>query len=155
MDNKAPLRYRKLRIAWSIGWGVLCLMLIALWVRSYYWRERVVIGLYGNTGLQVGHVIGQVRVITFQAPGLSVWQPISSIHGRSKQPLNEWRSRQAVRKICQIRHLALTAELVPLVCCSICLTGFLWGLRSQSPPPPGSAGDSASALCSSRQQWLR
>jgi hypothetical protein len=29
------MKYRKLRIAWSVGWGVLCLMLIVLWVRSY------------------------------------------------------------------------------------------------------------------------
>jgi hypothetical protein len=31
------LRFRKLRIAWSVACGVLCLLLIALWVRSY-WR---------------------------------------------------------------------------------------------------------------------
>jgi hypothetical protein len=30
-------RFRKLRIAWSVGWGVLCVVLIALLVRSY-WR---------------------------------------------------------------------------------------------------------------------
>jgi hypothetical protein len=31
------MRYRKLRIAWSVGCGIICLLLIALWVRSY-WR---------------------------------------------------------------------------------------------------------------------
>jgi hypothetical protein len=29
------MKYRKLRIVWSVGCGVLCLLLIALWVRSY------------------------------------------------------------------------------------------------------------------------
>jgi len=29
------MKYRKLRIAWSVGWGVVCLLLIAFWVRSY------------------------------------------------------------------------------------------------------------------------
>jgi hypothetical protein len=29
------MRYRKLRVAWSVGWGVLCVLLVALWVRSY------------------------------------------------------------------------------------------------------------------------
>ena len=29
------MKYRKLRIAWSIGCGMLCLLLIVLWVRSY------------------------------------------------------------------------------------------------------------------------
>ena len=35
------MKYRKLRIAWSVAWGVACLLLIALWVRSYWWVERV------------------------------------------------------------------------------------------------------------------
>jgi hypothetical protein len=29
------MRFRKLRIAWSVGWGVVALLLIALWVNSY------------------------------------------------------------------------------------------------------------------------
>ena len=33
------MKYRKLRIAWSMLWGVACLLLIALWVRSYRWRD--------------------------------------------------------------------------------------------------------------------
>jgi len=34
------MKYPKLRIAWSVGWGIACLLLIALWVRSY-WRYDV------------------------------------------------------------------------------------------------------------------
>jgi hypothetical protein len=33
------MRYRKLRIAWSVGWGTACVLLIVLWVRSYWWAE--------------------------------------------------------------------------------------------------------------------
>jgi hypothetical protein len=29
------MRFRKLRIAWSVGWGLLAVLLIVLWVRSY------------------------------------------------------------------------------------------------------------------------
>jgi hypothetical protein len=29
------MKHRKLRIAWSVVWGILCLLLISLWVRSY------------------------------------------------------------------------------------------------------------------------
>jgi hypothetical protein len=29
-------RFRKLRIAWSVGWGLLAVLLIVLWVRSYW-----------------------------------------------------------------------------------------------------------------------
>jgi hypothetical protein len=33
-------RFRKLRIAWSVGWGVVTVLLIALWVRSGRWEDR-------------------------------------------------------------------------------------------------------------------
>jgi hypothetical protein len=33
------MKYRKLRIAWSVGCGILCLLLVVLWVRSYWWES--------------------------------------------------------------------------------------------------------------------
>ena len=33
------MNHRKLRIAWSVGCGIHCLLLIALWVRSYNVRD--------------------------------------------------------------------------------------------------------------------
>jgi hypothetical protein len=33
----ADMKFRKLRIAWSVGCGIACVLLIVLWVRSY-WR---------------------------------------------------------------------------------------------------------------------
>jgi hypothetical protein len=30
------MRFRKLRIAWSVGCGIACVLLIALWVRSHF-----------------------------------------------------------------------------------------------------------------------
>jgi hypothetical protein len=29
------MKYRKLRIAWSVAWGIVCVLFIGLWVRSY------------------------------------------------------------------------------------------------------------------------
>src|SRR5947208_1113873 len=41
-DETNPLlRYRKPRIAWSVFWGLACVLLIVLWVRSY-WRRDIV-----------------------------------------------------------------------------------------------------------------
>ena len=34
-----PRRFRKLRIAWSVWWGGVAVLLVALWVRSYWWVE--------------------------------------------------------------------------------------------------------------------
>ena len=35
------MRYRKLRIAWSVAWGAVAVLLCVLWVRSYWWIEQV------------------------------------------------------------------------------------------------------------------
>jgi len=35
------MKFRKLRIAWSVVFGVLCVIVIALWVRSYRWVEAI------------------------------------------------------------------------------------------------------------------
>jgi hypothetical protein len=35
------MRFRKLRIAWSVVWGLLAVLLIALWVRSYWWHDAL------------------------------------------------------------------------------------------------------------------
>jgi hypothetical protein len=35
------MRFRKLRIAWSVGWGVVAVLLCVLWVRSYWRWESV------------------------------------------------------------------------------------------------------------------
>lgn len=36
-----PTRYRKLRIAWSVAWGVVAVLLCVLWVRSYWVVEGI------------------------------------------------------------------------------------------------------------------
>jgi hypothetical protein len=35
------LKYRKLRIAFSAACGIICLLLIVLWVRSYWWTDQL------------------------------------------------------------------------------------------------------------------
>jgi hypothetical protein len=48
------MRYRKLRIAWSAVCGVLCLLLVALWVRSTWYSEECWFPLPNNHGLGFG-----------------------------------------------------------------------------------------------------
>ena len=43
------MKYRKLRIAWSVVWGIACLLLIALWVRSYWCEDQL-----GNYLVEIG-----------------------------------------------------------------------------------------------------
>jgi hypothetical protein len=35
------MTFRKLRIAWSVFWGVACVLMVVLWVRSYWLKEQV------------------------------------------------------------------------------------------------------------------
>jgi hypothetical protein len=72
----AGMRFRKLRIAWSVAWGVVAVLLCVLWVRSYLVYERVVIhwpnGLewfiaYSNKGVYIVSTYGLL------APHLERW----------------------------------------------------------------------------------
>jgi hypothetical protein len=48
------MKFRKLRIAWSVLCGFACLLLIALWARSYWWADIVAhknLGIMSNRGM--------------------------------------------------------------------------------------------------------
>jgi hypothetical protein len=34
-QTEAPMKHRKLRIAWSVAWGIAAVLLIVLWARTY------------------------------------------------------------------------------------------------------------------------
>jgi hypothetical protein len=38
------MKHRKLRIAWSVAWGAVAVMLIALWVRGHFYADYVIFG---------------------------------------------------------------------------------------------------------------
>jgi hypothetical protein len=57
----AGMRYRKLRIAWSVGCGILCLLLILLWVRSYWWFDILYYRLGASTMFGVTSEEGAIR----------------------------------------------------------------------------------------------
>ncbi len=41
------MKHRKLRIAWSVAWGTVAVLLTVLWVRSYWWADVVTGDLNG------------------------------------------------------------------------------------------------------------
>jgi hypothetical protein len=47
------MRFRKLRIAWSVWWGIACVLLVVFWVRGYWRYQRhsldVSIGEYSHS----------------------------------------------------------------------------------------------------------
>ena len=46
IPSNARMRFRKLRIAWSLGWGIAAVLLIVLWVRSY-WQVNTLNAMHG------------------------------------------------------------------------------------------------------------
>jgi len=56
------MRFRKLQIAWSVGWGLLAVLLIALWVRSY-WRAELASRLTNDSALTLGSDHGIVYFV--------------------------------------------------------------------------------------------
>jgi len=54
------MKYRKLRIAWSVVWGIAAVLLVVLWVRSYWWSDEI-IGetqtCYPYAGSQIGYLV--------------------------------------------------------------------------------------------------
>jgi hypothetical protein len=53
------MRFRKLRIAWSVGWGLAAVLLIVLWVRSYT-RQEDAGGKFARIVLSVASVRARV-----------------------------------------------------------------------------------------------
>jgi hypothetical protein len=52
------MRFRKLRIAWSVMWGLAAVLLIVLWVRSYRLLDDLNIPLWNQNVISIGTVSG-------------------------------------------------------------------------------------------------
>src|SRR3954471_22522324 len=72
------MSFRKLRIAWSVGCGIACVLLVALWVLSYWWYGAIGGPILGNHGFAVKYWRGQLLVNSYD---LSDWLP----------PISRWR----------------------------------------------------------------
>src|SRR4029079_3358407 len=75
------MRYRKLRIAWSVAWGVVAVLLIVLWVQSYWWFNHAQYIASNNRFVAAITTQGVVSVMcgTFDRPiGMPVKSAISS-----------------------------------------------------------------------------
>jgi hypothetical protein len=57
------MRFRKLRIVWSVVCGIACVLLVELWVRSYWLRDTVNCPMPG--GLVASSICGRISVAHF------------------------------------------------------------------------------------------
>jgi hypothetical protein len=67
------MKYRKLRIAWSLGCGILCLLLIVLWARTYFAIDHINGQLTSSNGLGITSRNGGVGLVIVKG-NLSPWR---------------------------------------------------------------------------------
>src|SRR5687768_17237164 len=59
------MRYCKLRIAWSVGWGILCMLLFVLWVRSAHISDNAQSSLFGLQKVSLHSVHRSLSVVAY------------------------------------------------------------------------------------------
>jgi hypothetical protein len=57
-----PTLIRGLRIAWSVWWGIVCVLLIALWVRTYWQFDLMLVRFSTSSDLRIVSCRGQVAL---------------------------------------------------------------------------------------------
>jgi hypothetical protein len=65
----AGMKYRKLRIAWSATCGLACLLLIVLWVRSYFWIDSLA-NDHSTGFFSIGSYRGKLNCLRFEKSNL-------------------------------------------------------------------------------------
>jgi hypothetical protein len=64
------MRFRKLRIAWSVGWGLAAVLLIVLWVRSYWRADTAVVVVSQSKVIGFGSGLGSLAAsLSDRVPG--------------------------------------------------------------------------------------
>src|SRR6187200_821987 len=70
------MKYRKLRIAWSVAWGVVAVLLCAMWLRSY-WRKDYIRRVEPNQTIAIASNSGAIRFTQAPVPSMQptpVWE---------------------------------------------------------------------------------
>jgi hypothetical protein len=65
------MRFRKLRIAWSVVSGIACLLLIVLWVRSYWYRDFQIIDISASRWMHLISMHGRLSCGFANVPSLA------------------------------------------------------------------------------------
>jgi hypothetical protein len=70
------MKYRKLRIAWSVAWGLFCVVLIVFWVRSYSWLDSgSLFGKYSLASFRGNILFNQPVVLAYSGPNPPRFSP--------------------------------------------------------------------------------
>ncbi len=68
------MRFRKVRIAWSVFWGLAAVLLIVLWVRSYWQWDTIWSLPVIQHGVGMSSAEGRAYFFLYSSPPRSLWQ---------------------------------------------------------------------------------
>src|SRR5262245_10305239 len=73
------MKYRKLRVAWSAWWSIACVLLLLLWVRSYFRGDAATITWTSKRAIRLNSSVGGMQLVEFSytqplTSGRSVWK---------------------------------------------------------------------------------
>jgi hypothetical protein len=92
------MKHRKLRIAWSVAWGIVAVLFVAVWVRSYWWADNLTVRLTDRHTISIGSILGGVAI----RPWLPTTGPVnwwtwfnSEWYG---EPPQEWKMSRVARE---------------------------------------------------------
>src|SRR3954453_7944154 len=81
------MRYRKLRIAWSVVWGVAAVLLIVLSVRSFTWADQSAVRVSATYHLMVTSQLGGIGFYLDDSPRvIRISQTVDALYGERPKP---------------------------------------------------------------------
>jgi hypothetical protein len=105
------MRYRKLRIAWSVVWGILAVLLVVLWVRSYSHTEGLFVPLKNAEGLRLASVRGRMGYESDHA--VTKWECVAESVKLAKFDWDRW-DRNTPHWIFRKDHAVVVPHWFPL-----------------------------------------
>ncbi len=85
-----PRLIRGIKITWTVFCGIACVLLVVLWVRSYWWNDTLL-----SRSLQVSSVYGGIAFVDYAEP-----TPVKSWYFDTRPSgVRPWRSGFALRVV--------------------------------------------------------
>jgi hypothetical protein len=95
--DRPTMKFRKLRVAWAIACGIACVLLLYLWIRSYWrWDELIVrIPTSNKMSVLTNHIEaislkGRIRIHVFTAYGNSSYLEFTSFRVTNFPAIPNW-----------------------------------------------------------------
>jgi hypothetical protein len=74
-----PRLVRALRITWTAVWGIAAVLLVTMWVRSYWWAEEVTVPVPGGQSIGLSTAPGSMAVVINPSWGTPPWIVINTV----------------------------------------------------------------------------